>query len=207
MAGTIVNSYNLYLDSRQAQVTSSSNGGNFIVNLGEAKIQCENSQQIRLTLYNFHIQKVWPTVNSFNNRFSFNDIDGTIAEGDYINNEELNQALVDGLQNTTDTTAFLNILAKNYWVNTADTGFQMNDFSTWKNIYYQTSSPGASYVQIESPKVAFVVYDTADASTAPSGNLVCKYSNGDSFALLGGNRQNDSSPTQVAFNNVNVNVC
>ena len=70
MAGTTVNRYNLYLDSRQAQVTSSSDGGNFVVNLGEAKIQCENSQQIRLTLHNFHIQKVWPTVNSKNNQLN-----------------------------------------------------------------------------------------------------------------------------------------
>lgn len=78
--GTLVNSYNLFLDTER-NLSPDSNGDNVYLPLGQTPITCGSDEFIRITLQEFTMNKSWYNVNSSNNVFRVADGGGeqTIA--------------------------------------------------------------------------------------------------------------------------------
>ena len=66
---TIVNTYNLFVDTSRGNSTDST-GDNYNLNLGNAKIVCDEGQYIRLTLTQFGMHKTWTDINATNSPFT-----------------------------------------------------------------------------------------------------------------------------------------
>ena len=68
--GTLVNSYNLFLDTER-NLSPDSNGDNIYLPLGQTPITCGSDEFIRITLQEFTMNKSWYNINSSNNSNSF----------------------------------------------------------------------------------------------------------------------------------------
>ncbi len=73
--GTIVDSYNLFLNTERS-LSADSKGDNIFLPLGQTPISCGTDQTIRLTLQEFTMQKSWTNVNANNNKFTVRGITG-----------------------------------------------------------------------------------------------------------------------------------
>jgi len=68
---SVVNTYNLFVDSSRGRDMGCCTGDDYTVNLQEASVIAGAGQYLRLTLNNFAMNKVFPQVNQYNNVFKF----------------------------------------------------------------------------------------------------------------------------------------
>jgi hypothetical protein len=192
----IVNSFNLFIDSEKANLVGhkTSKGDDLHIHLEGQTIEAQDGEMIRLSLLNFTM---------FNNTSMIN-----------INNSRFN---VLGASGTTPSfgPTIVNIDRKNY-INLKDIA---TSFATNLGTYLATVSAAASFenttilpntttMSSTDNKLLDIILTAKNGggSTIAHGitslKIQCLNSEGESYAILGGNRQDDSSDT--AFSSLKV---
>ena len=69
MTDKIVDSFNIFVDTDQGSVNSSSNGVDYELNLGNSKIDIRKGQHFKVSLLNFNMYKTFTNVNRYNSDF------------------------------------------------------------------------------------------------------------------------------------------
>ena len=69
MDGTLVKSFNLFLDSDMPHDIGTSTGDSFDVHMNDVNIDSAQGQFIRLTLTSFSMFKNFPNINQYNSKF------------------------------------------------------------------------------------------------------------------------------------------
>lgn len=185
MTGTIVNSYNLFVDSSTGR-DNASKGDNYHLHLGNAGITCESGQFIRLTLHNFTMHKTFTDIHSNNNTFRLRNT---------TNNTTQDVTLT--LQNNTT----LNAVANNF----------ANAFANGMKTFIGAlngSNPAITNVKPESTNaiggnsdhiIQFDVNFGVNHGLQQDNLLIqCFTEQGDSYELLGGNRIDNVNDTTTS---------
>ena len=173
MTESIVNTYNLFVDSSRGH-NADSQGDNFHLNLGHAGIVCEEGQYIRLTLNNFSMHKTFTDINDTNNKFTVRiNANAGSANGELTkrNNTTLNALANDFAQ---EMGKALKVAAG------------MGSGVTYTASDVQPSS--TSSVGGDSDYVISFTLTFSQAHTIT--NAICQFflDEGDSYEVLGGNR-------------------
>ena len=69
MTDKIVDSFNIFVDTDQGSINSSSNGVDYELNLGNSKIDIRKGQHFKISLLNFSMYKTFTNVNRYNSDF------------------------------------------------------------------------------------------------------------------------------------------
>lgn len=177
--GTLVNSYNLFLDTER-NLSPDSNGDNVYLPLGQTPITCGSDEFIRITLQEFTMNKSWNNVNSSNNVFRVADSGGeettAVLQGNYQTPRTmLNRGFLPPL-----STALNNL--KGGGITTTLTLFNPINQATVES----------------STNVAKIVAEYSAPHGYTAGNLPilrCYVADGKSYQLLGGKRIVDPADT------------
>jgi hypothetical protein len=194
----IVNSFNLFIDSEKSNLVGhkTSKGDDVHIHLEGQTIEANDGEMIRLSLLNFTM---------FNNTSMIN-----------INNSRFN-VLGASSTNPSIGATLINIDRKNY-INLKDVA---TSFATNLGTYLATESAATSFenttilpntTTMSSTDnrlldVTLTSKDGAGSSVAhgiTSLKIQCLNSEGESYAILGGNRQDDSS--DVAFSSLKITI-
>ena len=69
MTDKVVDSFNIFVDTDQGTLNSSSNGTDYELNLGNSKIDIRKGQHFKVSLLNFNMYKTFTNVNRYNSDF------------------------------------------------------------------------------------------------------------------------------------------
>ncbi len=180
MAGNIINSYNLFVDSSTGR-DANSKGDNYHLHLGNAGMTCEAGQYIRLTLNNFTMHKTFTDINANNCKFKVRTQVGT-ADGELTKRN-----------NTT-----LNSIANDFGNNLAQAiidaqGLGAATFALQNVKPSSVASVGGDSNHIISFDISF----SANHNVASDGHVRVQFfsEDGETYEILGGDRIDDDTDT------------
>jgi len=94
--GTVINSFNIFCDSRDAYSVNSSEGTDYNLLLNEGHIHSKDGQHIRLSLTNFNMTRNWTNIHASNNLLRMNGTqDIVIPVAEYETISKLEKAFID----------------------------------------------------------------------------------------------------------------
>jgi hypothetical protein len=177
--GTLVNSYNLFLDTER-NLSPDSNGDNIYLPLGQTPITCGSDEFIRITLQEFTMNKSWYNINSSNNVFRVADGGGEQTTAVLAGNYEtprtmLNKGFLPPLKIALDTLV----------------GGGITTTLTLDNPFN-----GATVENSTNVAKIVAVYSAPHGYTAGNEPILrCYVADGKSYQLLGGKRIVDPADT------------
>ena len=193
---TIVNTYNLFVDSSRGN-SSDSTGDNYNLNLGNAKIVCDEGQYIRMTLIQFGMHKTWTDINATNCNFTVRlnnnaySSNGTLTKR---NNTSLYTLAKDFALKLGKTIQTALGSANNFLI-----GDGVNTPATDISPADSTSSVGGDSNYI----ISFTLYCVNSSNVQQNHgvtNALCQFflAQGDTHEILGGNRVETSADTTTS---------
>ncbi len=195
MTEQIVSSFNLFVDTDRGEASGASAGDNFNLHLNTVGVQADKGQQLRLTLNNFNMYKTFPNVNANNSKVRVIMDAGAVAlSTDNIDLTHQNYGTVANI-----ATDFAEKLRGVF-----ESQLRVQLTSSTLTVTSTTVGPTAGAVAATTNNIISMTFTTSISHTLTAGDLViqCLESDGDSYALLGGDRITDPTDTTTSSFNV-----
>ena len=180
-AETLVNTYNLFIDSSTGR-DALSQGDNYQLHLGHAGIVCEAGQYIRLTLNNFTMNKNFTDINANNSDFTIR-----------LNDDASNGTVSLTHMNHTTLNSLTNDFATNLGNAITNLMCPTNTFTVQNPAPSSTAAFGGDSDHIIEFDLSF-----ASVHTVTNGVIQCYDQVGDAYQILGGDRIFDATDTTTA---------
>lgn len=171
--GQIISSYNVFVDTDRGTKSGDSSGDNFNLHLNEMNIDADKGQYIRLTVNNFSMYRNFPNVNANNNEIR---LVTDVGPGDVLTTK--------------------NLTAQHY-ANFRDVGLEFAEqvraalqtvTGVTATVNTATLTPSTTTVNGTSSRI--IIFDVDFAANHGLSKCLIQFlePNGDSYALLGGDR-------------------
>ena len=182
MAGNVINTYNLFVDSSTGR-DANSKGDSYHLHLGNAGITCEAGQYIRLSLNNFTMHKTFTDINANNSKFRVRTKGAPgVADGELTKRN-----------NTT-----LNSIAKDFGNNLAQAIITAQGLGTATATLNNPTPASTTSIGGDSDHIiAFDIVFSTNHNVASDGDAIVQLftDDGEAYEILGGNRIDDATDT------------
>ena len=188
MTEQIVSSFNLFVDTDRGEASGASAGDNFNLHLNTVGVQADKGQQLRLTLNNFNMYKTFPNVNANNSKVRVITYPPSLfAPGAAL------PPSIDNIDLTHQNYGTVADIAADFAEKlrgVIESQIRVKTVQPNLNVTLITVGPTAGAVAATTNNIISMTFTTSISHTLTAGHLViqCQESDGDSYALLGGDR-------------------